>query len=71
MKVEARDVERILRDVLTAHSAEAIVLHVELTGDRWDITIKARPERVVRFDVADGPPAAIRAALTRWVTADD
>ena len=61
-----KDVERILRDVLTARGLQATVLHAEPRESRWHLTIKDVADRIFNLDVPDGPPAAIRAAAEHW-----
>ena len=60
-----RDVERIVRDVLTARAPGVVVLRVEPASNRWRVMVKDRTNRITSFDVPDAP-AAIRAATTEW-----
>jgi hypothetical protein len=61
-----KDVERILRDVLTARGMEATVLHAVPRDGRWQLTIKDVADRVFVLEVPDGPAATIRGRLEHW-----
>ena len=67
MKASQRDVERIARDILAQHALEASVLAVELVDSTWRITVTDVGGRIVTTEIAEGKPAEIRAALTRWL----
>jgi hypothetical protein len=62
------DVQRILRDVLDSHGFHHVSgLRVERVSTGWHVVISDASDRVMSSDVADGSPAEIRAALTRWI----
>jgi hypothetical protein len=65
-EMEAQDVERIFRDVLSTQGLHDSLLNVERTPDGWRVTLRDAADRMLSTDLADGPPAAIRAALTQW-----
>ena len=65
-KVQSRDVTRILRDVLSASGLPVTVQRVEQTPQGWLVTVKDRGDRLISTELPDGPPALIRASLTRW-----
>jgi len=63
--MQPRDVERILRDVLSAQGLRVSMLRVERTPDGWRVTLADVADRITT-DLPDGPPAVIRVALTHW-----
>jgi hypothetical protein len=67
--MEQRDVERILRDVLNSAGVRSSSLRAERIGPAWRVTITDGSNQLVSTDFSDGPPAAIRAAILRWVDA--
>jgi hypothetical protein len=44
----------------------ATVVRAERTPDGWRVTVTEAGHRTFSTDVADGPPATVRATLTRW-----
>jgi hypothetical protein len=69
LSVQQSDVERILRDVLSARGVHATVVRTERTNAGWRMTLKDGGARTFSVDLPAGPAAAIRAALEHW--ADD
>ena len=65
-QIERNDVERILRDVLGAHGLRASIVQIDRTAVGWRIEVRDLADRILYADVPHGPPAAIRAVLTRW-----
>jgi hypothetical protein len=59
------DVERIVRDVVTARGVGS-VLHARLISGGWIVSVKDQADRIITFTVPDGPPAAVRAAAQTW-----
>jgi len=62
-----QDVERILRDVLHSQGLRVSTVRAERTPDGWLVTVTDVTGRIPSTHVADGLPAVIRAALTRWL----
>jgi hypothetical protein len=69
--LERNDVERILRDVLTAHGLRTSIVQIDRTAAGWRVEVKDLTDRILYAEVPDGPPAAIRAVLTRWALDHD
>jgi hypothetical protein len=65
--VEQRDVERILRDVLSTSGLRALVLKVERAPNGWHVMVVDEANRTLSTEIAGGRPAAIRAALDTWL----
>jgi hypothetical protein len=65
--MQAQDVERILRDVLDANGLRVSMLAVERTPDGWRVALADAVGLLLATELPEGPPAVIRAALTRWV----
>jgi hypothetical protein len=65
-RVQQRDVERILRDVLTTEGLRVTVLRVHRVTDGWRAIVKDVADRMMSIDLPDGTPAVLRQALTRW-----
>jgi len=69
--MEQRDVERIIRAVLTDLGAPLTLLKVQRTAVGWDVTVKQVSGRGVRsVSAPDGPPPAIRTAMIHLVEAE-
>jgi hypothetical protein len=66
-EIQQQDVERILRDVLSANGLRVSMLAVERTPNGWRVALTDTVGLLLATDLPDGPPAIIRAALTRWV----
>ncbi len=64
--VGQRDVERILRDVLTTYGVAASELRVVPTQNGWSVMV-TEPSGRLTTDITAGRPAIVRAALTDWV----
>jgi hypothetical protein len=66
--VQQQDVARILRDLLSAQGLLVSAMRTEGTPDGWRVTVIDAEDRVFSTDIADGPPAAVRVTLTRWLS---
>ena len=60
-----REVERIVRDVMTTKGVRAALLRAERLDRRWQITVRDESDRIMSFYVPD-TPAAVRAAVGGW-----
>ena len=65
--MEQRDVERIVRDVISTQALPVALRRVDVRPTGWQVTITDHIGAVLTTDLPDGPPAAIRTALTRWL----
>ena len=66
--VRQQDVERILQDVLAAHGWRVSASRVERLSTAWRVVVTDTANRTLSTNLSDGPPAAVRAALTRWAS---
>ena len=64
--MEARELERMLRDVAISHSLRITVVRVQRLTTSWLVTITDQADRIVSTRLPDGPAAEIRAALLHW-----
>jgi len=63
----ARDVERIARDVLTRAGFHVSTVNAHDVPDGWGLVMVDSTGRVLRCEIVKGPPAHIRASITRWI----
>jgi hypothetical protein len=68
--MERRDVERIIRGVLSDLAAPFKLVIVERTATGWNTTLTEAPGRMIHVGLQDGPPSAIRATVTRHIEAE-
>lgn len=62
-----REIERILREALTARRVRAIVLRAHSAEHGWLVTVKSLTARqIISVAVPKGPAAAIRATVEEW-----
>ena len=59
--------ERIVRDVATAQGFAVSLLSVESTDGGWRISVADAGARVITHEIPAGSPAAVRAAVGRWL----
>jgi hypothetical protein len=55
--VRDQDVERILRDVLTAHGVHVSAVRADRTPDGWRVTVTDVGGRILSTEIATGSPA--------------
>jgi len=65
--VVGRDVERIVRDVLTGRGFHASTVSAQESADGWHLVIVDTGGRVLRTDLPRGKPAAIRGTIAQWL----
>jgi hypothetical protein len=66
-----QDVERILRDVLTAQGVHVSAARAERLAKGWRVSVTDVGGRVLSTDISAGSAAVIRASVTRWVLTQD
>ena len=69
--MQVKDVERILRDVLSGQGLGATIVRIEKTASGWRVEVRDTADRFLFADVPDGPPATVRAVLVRWASSYD
>jgi hypothetical protein len=57
-ELRTEDVERILRDVLTAHAVHVSAVRAQRLPDGWRVTVTDVGGRILSMDIATGSPAA-------------
>jgi hypothetical protein len=65
--MQAKDVERIARDVLTTQGLDLSIQRVERLPEGWRVTLLDAADRVIVADLEEADaPAGLRAALMNW-----
>jgi hypothetical protein len=67
MPMEQRDIERILRDVVTNRDLRVTLVQVQPVDGDWLVTVRDPADRFVSTRVPNGPAAEIRTALANWL----
>lgn len=69
--MDTQDVERIVRDVLTAHGADLSIVSVARVDIGWRLTLKNGAGREFLHTVPSTLPARVRADFTQWLEMQD
>ena len=69
--MDARDIERIVRDVLIGQGADVSITSIERHGEQWCVRMIDTAGRPLTHYAPDGPPASVRTAIHQWLDLRD